>query len=91
MADFTPHQKKIVDRYYENRDHIMLAKLQEIVTELYLAESDAKRKRLWDRAAKAMAGLGVKPAIIEHVVAGGDPETLARHIREWTRKAPKGG
>ncbi|MGB0715049.1 MAG: hypothetical protein ACPGXK_04170 [Phycisphaerae bacterium] len=88
MADFTPHQKKIVDRYYENRDQIMLAKLQEIVTELYLADSDTKRKRLWDRAGKAMKSLGIKEAAIEHVLGKQDPEVLARHIREWTRKPP---
>ena len=43
MPDHTRHQKKIIERYYDRRDEMMLAKLQEIVTEPYLAESDTKR------------------------------------------------
>ena len=50
MPDYTRHQKKIIERYYDRREEIMLAKLQEIVTELYLAETDAKRDQLWKRA-----------------------------------------
>jgi len=41
MAKLTRHQAKIVERYYTHRDTIMLTRLQELVTELYLASADA--------------------------------------------------
>ena len=47
MPDYSKHQKKIIERYYDHRDVIMLTKLGEIVTELYLATSDKKRDQLW--------------------------------------------
>lgn len=86
MGDFTPHQKKIVDRYYDNRDSIMLTKLSEIVTELYLADTDAKRKRLWDRAEKAMRNLKIKEQYIEHIMTQRKPELLASHLKDWSRE-----
>ena len=64
MPDYTPHQRKIIDRYYKNRDEIMLAKLQEIVTELYLADSDRALTRLWKRAEKAMQALDIPVTLV---------------------------
>jgi len=87
MADYTRHQKKIIDRYYDHRDGIMLAKLGEIVTELYLAESDRKRNALWTRAKKAMTNLKTPPRIIEHLCTARDVEALARNLRDWTAQA----
>ena len=81
MAEFTPHQKKIIHRYYDNRDHIMLARLQEIVTELYLAESESKQNRLWKRAETALKALKLPATQIAHLLAQRKPETLAHHLR----------
>ena len=90
MADYTPHQKKIIGRYYDQRDQIMLGKLQEIVTDLYLADSDPKRDRLWGRAQKAMAALNVPENIAQPILRMRDPEILARNVRDWldTGKKP---
>ena len=67
MPDYTPHQRKIIDRYYEHRDDIMLAKLSELVGELYLADTDKKRDKLWDRVATAMKNIKVAPATMTHI------------------------
>lgn len=83
MPDYSPHQRKIIDRYYKNRDEIMLAKLQEIVTELYLADSDRALERLWKRADKAMQALDIPASRVEHVLAKRDPQILARNLRTW--------
>ena len=48
MSDYTPYQKKIIDRYYKNFDAIKHQQLSELATELYLAEGK-KRIRLWKR------------------------------------------
>lgn len=89
MPNYSRHQKKIIGRYYDHRDEIMLAKLGEIVTELFLAESDAKRTTLWERARKAMVNLKTPSKIIEHLCEKKDVEALARNLRDWTAQAPK--
>ena len=92
MPDYTRHQKKIIERYYDRRDEIMLGKLQEIVTELYLAETDAKRDQLWKRAEKAMKDLKVSDGITQHILTQGQPEILAKNVRQWLqdpRRSPR--
>ena len=48
MAEHTPYQRKIIERYYKNLDGITLQRLSELATDLYLAEGK-KRDRLWSR------------------------------------------
>jgi hypothetical protein len=47
MPEYSNHQKKIIERYYDQQDVIMLNKLGELVTELYLAETQRKKDQLW--------------------------------------------
>jgi hypothetical protein len=84
--NFTAYQKGIVDRYYENQDTIALQTLQELVTELYLAENDKKREKLWERAHKAMVKLKVQQQIMDHILAKGSVEILAKNVAEWVGK-----
>ncbi len=90
MAEYTPHQKKIIENYYERRDEIMLNRLSELVTELYLAETDKRREQLWKRAEAAMTQLKVKPSIVTHILAKRRPELLASHVQDWMKKPPAG-
>lgn len=90
MADYTPHQKKIISRYYDHRDEIMLTKLQEIVSELLLATGEAAIDRLWKRAATAMVNLKVPDSIREHILTQRKPEVLARNVTQWLSDARKG-
>ena len=80
------HQQKIISRYYDNLDTIMLQKVGELVTELYLAESDKKRNQLWQRVEKAMEKLKIPPAIREHIMAKQDVEILAKNLQDWQRR-----
>jgi len=77
------HQKQIISGYYDNLDTIMLNKLGELVTELYLAETKAKEDKLWERAQKAMSRLGVRPGIIDHIMKRRDPQILAKNLTDW--------
>jgi hypothetical protein len=90
MPDYTPHQHRIIKGYYDRREEIMLAKLGEIVSELYLVDSDAKRDRLWDRAAKAMNVLKIQPATVLHILGQRKPEVLAHNLRVWLDAGGKG-
>lgn len=85
MAEYSKHQHNIIRRYYDNREQIMLTKLQELVGELYLAETDKKRTQLWARVETAMKNLRVKPAIMAHVLETQQPEVLAANIQDWLK------
>jgi len=89
MTAYTRHQKKIIERYYDRHEEIMLAKLQEIVTELYLAETEAKREQLWKRTEKAMKALNVPASLTEHILTQRKPEVLAKNLGHWLQNAPK--
>jgi hypothetical protein len=83
--NISKYQSKVISNYYSNLDTIMLTKLQEIVTDLYLADTKSKQDRLWDRAEKAMIKLKIKPAVIEHIVEKRDPAILAKNIQDWLK------
>lgn len=85
MPDFTPHQKKIIERYYHRRDDLMIQKLAQLVSELYLADSDKKLDRLWERVAAAMKNLKINEALAAHILAKRSPEILAANLKDWMR------
>jgi hypothetical protein len=85
MPDFTPHQKKIVDRYYDHRDQIMLDKLSQLVSELYLADSDKRRDLLWKRVAAAMKNLKIDESLSTHILNKRNPEILATNLKDWMK------
>ena len=81
--EYSKHQKSIISGYYNNLDTLMLQKLSELVSELFLADSEAKQTRLWERVEKAMTNLKVPPTIAEHILAQRDIEVLAKNLQEW--------
>ena len=87
--DYSQYQKDVISGYYHNLDTIMLGKLSELVTELYLADTQAKQNRLWQRANKAMVKLKVPPAIIDHIMEKKDVEVLAKNLQDWLTKKKK--
>ena len=84
--DRSKYQKQVISRYYDNLDTIMLTKLSELVTELYLADTSPKQDRLWERAHKAMTKLKIKPAIIDHIMQKRDVQILAKNLNDWLKK-----
>lgn len=90
MTDYTPHQKRIIERYYDHRDSIMLEKLSDLVGELYLAADEKTRDRLWGRVAAALANLKVPETIAAHILSKRSPEVLADHVKDWMPKGPRG-
>jgi hypothetical protein len=81
--EYSAYQQGIISNYYNQLDTIMLTKLQELVSELYMADTDAKKKRLWDRVQKAMVKLKVPPTVAEHIMAKRDVQILAKNVQEW--------
>jgi hypothetical protein len=87
QREYSDYQKKVISKYYNHLDVLMLNKLQELVSELYLADSEAKQKRLWERVHKAMLNLKLPPDLIDHIMARRDVEILAKNLQDWLRAA----
>lgn len=78
--DLTPAQRKIVGRYYANKDSIVQARLSEVVSELYVATAEGRQapiKRLWNSARAALAQQGVPAEQVERIVQARDLKALA--------------
>ena len=85
MAQYSKYQQNIIKNYYNNREGIALQRVQELVTELYLAEGK-KRAKLWDSLPGHLEKLGVKQAEIDHVVAEEKPELVAKLVERLMEK-----
>jgi hypothetical protein len=85
MAKFSNHQQKIIKNYYQNRSAISLQRLQELVTELYLAEGK-KRERQWKLIEGHLEKIGMKPERIAKLVAQDDPALIAKVVEELLKK-----
>lgn len=81
--EYSQYQKNVINNYYGNLDTIMLGKLGELVSELYLAETGVKRDKLWERVHKAMLNLKIPPDIIRHIMAKKDVKILAQNLNDW--------
>ncbi|MEX2286184.1 MAG: hypothetical protein WD648_03780 [Planctomycetaceae bacterium] len=75
------YQKKVIGRYYENREQIDNQRLSELVTNLYLADGK-KRDKLWKTAEELMLRLKVPKSRVEHVIATDDPVILAEVVND---------
>jgi hypothetical protein len=85
MADFTPHQQKIIKRYYNNREAIQSQRLAELVSELYLS-TGKKRLRVWESVVAAMQKLGVAQSRIDHLRVQDNPALVAQVVKELEGK-----
>ena len=81
MADYTPHQQKIIKRYYDNQEILQRQRLAELVSELYL-EKGKKLKKAWEAAVTAMQKLGVPQSRIDHLVQQSNPSLVAELVKE---------
>jgi hypothetical protein len=88
-SDYTAYQKDVISRYYDNMDNIMLTRLSELVTELYLAKTQARKNQLWQRVHKAMQKLNIKKSIAEHIMNEKDVEILAMNLQDWLGEKKK--
>ncbi|HVA48692.1 MAG TPA: hypothetical protein VNH11_20170 [Pirellulales bacterium] len=86
MPERSKHQEKIIKNYYQNYDAIALQRLQEQVTDLYLAEGKARGK-MWEQITKSLEKLKVPASRIKHLVESDDPALLAKLLEELLAKS----
>ncbi len=89
MTEHSAYQQKLIQRYYDHRDGILLTRLEELIGALYLADSDRKAEQGWKRVDKALVGLKIPNALRAKLLAGRDVESLARHVRLWLDEAKR--
>ena len=87
--EYSKYQQNVIRHYYKNLDAIKLGRLQELVTELYLAKDTKKEDRLWEQAEKAMGQLQINPKVIEHIKQKRRVEVLAENVQDWLKRAGK--
>jgi len=76
----TPYQKAAIKRYYEHKGTRELQKLGEIVTNLYLCESEKKAERLWGKAKKLLLSAGANKVWVEKQVEERNLEGMAEIV-----------
>ena len=87
MPKRSSYQDRIIKRYYQNRDDIMLQRLSELVTDLYLAEGKSRAK-IWERITAALEKLNVPATRIQHLVASDNPSLVAKLLEELLNQKP---
>jgi hypothetical protein len=85
MAKRSNYQDRIIRNYYENRDDIMLQRLGELVTDLFLAEGQARAK-LWKRVAEVLEKLKVPKSEVQHLVHSENPTLVANVLKKLLEK-----
>jgi hypothetical protein len=88
--EYSSSQRKIINRYYEHLDAIVLNRLGEITTEMALSGDDTKKlDRLWKRAAQALSKVkdadGNQDPAIGRLLERRDIEALAELVARLSR------
>ena len=86
MVERTKYQQNIIKNYYQNQDTILLQRLGEQVTELYLAEGKARQKQ-WERTVATLEKLKIPKSRIEHLQKSDNPSLVAKLLEELLAKA----
>ncbi len=86
--EFSRTQRKIIDRYYDNIDTITLTKLQELVSDLFLAEGK-KAETLWKRAEALLAKTDARSSDVREAIEKRDVSKFAQIVSGANFKAKK--
>jgi len=85
MAKRSKYQDGIIRNYYKNQGAILVQRLGELVTDLYLAEGKA-RVRIWKRVTTTLEKLEIPPARIKRLVLSDNPALVATLLEELLNK-----
>jgi len=80
------HQDRIIHNYYANQDALMIQRLGELITDLYLAEGDVK-VRLWKRVGLTLEKLKIPKNEIQQIVQSDNPTLVANLLQKLLDKS----
>jgi hypothetical protein len=81
MEKRSSYQDRVIRNYYQNRDEIMLQRLGELVTDLFLSEGKAKT-RIWKRVSEILEKLKVPKDQIQNLVRSDNPTLVANLLKK---------
>ena len=85
MAKRSPYQQRVIRDYYKNQDAILMQRLGDLVTDLFLAEGKS-RARLWKRVAGTLEKLKVPKHQVQHIVQSDNPSLLVNLLKQLLDK-----
>ena len=88
MTDYSPYQRKIIDRYYKNLDAIKHQQLSELATELLPLGRQENRPALETRRGKPQEAR-VPRVANRHLLAKRDPALLVGILGELEGRPPE--
>jgi hypothetical protein len=74
------HQKGIVTRYYQHQDSRVVANLQELLSDLFLAEKGPSADKKWAAAERELAKTNADPTKVAGAIAARDIKALGAII-----------
>jgi len=77
---YSRHQQGIIKRHYETAGDKAVQRLQELVTEIYLCETDKKADRLWASVGKFLGQIKAKPEVVAKIIPERDVAALADFV-----------
>lgn len=77
---YSSFQKKVIKNYYDNLDTIALQKLQELISDMYLCESDKKWDSMWKKADSMLEKLPGDAKEKRRILADKDLGALAKLV-----------
>lgn len=86
MGEFTKFQQKVIKNYYDNRETLAIQRLQELCTELYLAQGK-KLEQHWKSLVTHLESLKVPKQQIDHLLKQRSPELVAKYVQTLVAKA----
>ncbi len=81
MPKRSTYQDRVIKNYYQNQNVIMLQRLGDLVSDLYLAEGKAK-DRLWKRIAALLKNLKIPENQIQHIIQSDNPLLVANLLKK---------
>ncbi|GJQ30016.1 MAG: hypothetical protein HBSAPP03_19000 [Phycisphaerae bacterium] len=83
------YQQGIVKRFYEHRDTVLWQRLAELVSEIYLAESEKAAAKLWASAGDTLRKVGVEQKVIDAIVTERRVADLAGVVNALSARPPR--
>ncbi|MDR4507752.1 MAG: hypothetical protein MRJ65_05865 [Candidatus Brocadiaceae bacterium] len=79
---YSPYQKKIIKNFYENKDHRLVQKLGELISNLYTETNEKKRDSGWKKIKKMLADLNVHSHEVEYLTKDKNLAIISKKLTE---------
>ena len=79
--NYTKYQQSVIRNYYNNKDNVSFQRVQELLTDLYLAEGK-KKEKVWDSLFMHLERIGVPADQMKHIKEKKNPELIAQIIQK---------